>query len=520
MPPTTSLAASLLRDTLVDTINILDFNRIVAAKFLIDIDCYWTPGTFIKRATPFDRLKEVAGDKPTWKPEDLAVDAIFSQMFKLPGPERKMVYYHSLITETCKIAPAAIAPSLGRAIRYLYRNLNVMDIELTYKFLDWFAQHLSNFDFRWKWTEWVNDVDRTPLNPRKAFILGALDKEVRLSFAKRIRETLPEPYHPLIPASKDNDIPEFKYNSETTPHSAEARQILSLLKKKAAESDIQPIIDVINTSVASSGSTNPLLASTDAYVTSLCYIGSKSLSHVLSYTERCKDRLLSLPAVARTQIISSVVDYWQLVQPGVAVNIVDKLLNYTILTPASVVEWALGPEKLNGGRGLAETWVFEMVSRTVGKVTGRVRQIVAARSQVGLSLGQVEVLDETLAREVEGMRGLFATIDDALADVTEGSNEVMLEDDDGDDEGEGSEKELQLLKMWGVKWRRVFRRKAAVEESLVGEATKSFPPAGEEAEEKAVAMTTNGAAEGMKGQGANVSVERKEELLVDLDEVA
>jgi nuclear cap-binding protein subunit 1 len=38
-----------------------------------------------------------------------------------------------------------------------------------------------------------------------------LDKEIRLSFAKRIRETLPGPFHPLIPASKEKDMPDFKY---------------------------------------------------------------------------------------------------------------------------------------------------------------------------------------------------------------------------------------------------------------------------------------------------------------------
>jgi nuclear cap-binding protein subunit 1 len=138
----------------VDTINGIDFNRNACAKFLIDFDCYWAPETFVKRATPFDRLQDVAAGKSTWKPEDLAVDAVFSQIFQLPTADHKLVYYHSVITEACKIAPAAIAPSLGRAIRYLFRNADAMDTELYYRFMDWFSHHLSNFEFRWKWTEW------------------------------------------------------------------------------------------------------------------------------------------------------------------------------------------------------------------------------------------------------------------------------------------------------------------------------------------------------------------------------
>lgn len=214
VPPVSSIASSVIRDALLDTINVLHFNRNVTARFLIDADCYFAPGTFIKRATPFDRLREMEGDRSSWKPEDVAVDAVFSQMFQLPTPEHKLVYYHSVLTEACKIAPAAIAPSLGRAIRYCYQNTHRLDLELSYRFLDWFTHHLSNFGFMWKWTEWAEDVNLPDVHPCKSFILGALDKEIRLSFAQRIKGTLPEPYQALIGPEKEQDTPEFKFNHE------------------------------------------------------------------------------------------------------------------------------------------------------------------------------------------------------------------------------------------------------------------------------------------------------------------
>lgn len=154
VPPTTHIAASLLRDAVVDTINILDFNRNAVAKFLNDIDCFWANDTFVKRTTMFDKLRDVPAGKPTWKPEDVIIDAIFSQICQLPTPEHRLVYYHSLITESCKIGPGGIAPSLGRGIRFLFRHIDQMDMELAYRFMDWFGHHLSNFEFRWRWTEW------------------------------------------------------------------------------------------------------------------------------------------------------------------------------------------------------------------------------------------------------------------------------------------------------------------------------------------------------------------------------
>jgi nuclear cap-binding protein subunit 1 len=154
VPKTSDVASSLIRDAIVDTINQLDFNRDMVAKFLVDLDCYFHPTTFAKRATAFDKFKDVIGDKLQYKPEDMVIDAIFSQLFKLPSAEHKLVYYHSLITQCCKVAPAAIAPSLGRAIRTIYKSLPLLDLELGYRFLDWFSHHLSNFEFRWRWTEW------------------------------------------------------------------------------------------------------------------------------------------------------------------------------------------------------------------------------------------------------------------------------------------------------------------------------------------------------------------------------
>jgi nuclear cap-binding protein subunit 1 len=155
VPSLSDIAASLIRDSIVDTIDQLDFNREAAAKFLIDLDQFWVQDKFAQRGMPFDAFKErkKAGEE-IWKPEDIIVEAIFSQLLKLPNPQHKLVYYHALITECCKIAPSAIAPSLGRAIRTIYKHLDIVDLELSYRFLDWFSHHVSNFDFRWRWNEW------------------------------------------------------------------------------------------------------------------------------------------------------------------------------------------------------------------------------------------------------------------------------------------------------------------------------------------------------------------------------
>jgi len=105
--------------------------------------------------------------------------------------------------------------------------------------------------------------------------------------------------------------------------------------------------------------------------------------------------------------------------------------------------------------------MYEVVAGALHKVTNRVRQLVKGRNEV--SAEQRPLLDEALAREREETRMLFEVVEDALRGVAEGSADSMAESADADTEG------MALLRGWGRRWLRVFRRKGAVEESWVGE---------------------------------------------------
>lgn len=321
----------------------------------------------------------------------------------------------------------------------------------------------------------IDDLELPIVHPKMAFIHGALDKEIRLSFAQRIKGTLPEPYLPLITEGKEKDTPDFKYLSEMTPYSKEGQELMQLIRKKAGDEEIQPVIATIEQQAQGMGIEDPKLASTDALVTSICFVGSKSLSHVLSCIERNKERLLAIGSAsqkARCQIITSVMEYWA-DQPGIAINIIDKLLNYTILSPLSVLEWALS-ESMAAGAVLAKSYIYEMISATVGKVTNRMRQIVAARTQPGLYEPQLSVLHETLTRERADMQALFKFIEDSIVSVAAGSNDELMERGDGS----GDLPEDAIIRQWGRRWLRVFRRKAAVEEAFITDALLNATPVG------------------------------------------
>jgi nuclear cap-binding protein subunit 1 len=236
----------------------------------------------------------------------------------------------------------------------------------------------------------------------------------------------------------------------------------TLLRRKATEEEIQPVIDRIQ-SLAKDRALDPLVASTDVFVTAVCWVGSKSLSHVLACIDRTKGRLLDAGAsspAARAQIITSVTAYWR-AHAGVALTIVEKLLNYSILTPQSVAEWVLQDDSsANGGAAgsvLVQPHLFEMVFNTVSKVSARVRQLAIAR--------EIDAdTEQTRAKEIKAMKELFACINDGLDAWASGAKDQLLE--------QSSEERERMIRRWGACWLRVFKRRAAIEEAFVLEASK------------------------------------------------
>ncbi len=270
-----------------------------------------------------------------------------------------------------------------------------------------------------------------------------------------------------------------RLTSTDLPFAAEGREIAGLLKRKAPDEEIEAVIQRIQ-SQAIDREMDAIVASTDVFVTCVLHVGSKSLSHVLAAIERTKDRLTDAGAAsdaARTQIITATMAYWS-AHPGVALCIIEKLLNYSILTPQTVIGWALVARTGNTrGEALSTSHVYEMAFNTVVKVTGRVRQLVSRPPTLPADVDEAETRD----REIAAMRALFAGIEDALSAWT-------VPGADGDD----------LVPRWAERWLRVFKRRAAIEEAFLVEAEKDR--ARKELELEAAARNGGGEGEGADGE--------------------
>jgi nuclear cap-binding protein subunit 1 len=251
------------------------------------------------------------------------------------------------------------------------------------------------------------------------------------------------------------------------PFAVEGKTLLGQIRKKASNEEIQETIDKIHEQANEQGITDALAISTDVLVTAICRVGATSLSHVLSYIDRNKDRLVGISQEsdsARSQIVTSVVEYWKF-QPGVAVHIINLLLNYKVLAPINVIQWVFDTY-MGAGDALAKSWIYELVANTVAKQSSRNLEIVTYRLQKGLSEEAAAAIDEQLKLDRGIVRELFKFIDDALKGYAEGSADRLIEKETN---GEISTEDGQLIRDWGKRWRTVFTRKATIEESVVGE---------------------------------------------------
>jgi nuclear cap-binding protein subunit 1 len=117
--------------------------------------------------------------RPKYKLEDLLVDGIFAQLFRLPWPREREVCYTALLTEVTKLAPQDVAPTLGRAIRWIYDRIDGIVGEVSMRFSTWFAAHLSNFGFTYKWEEWFLPFPSPSLSNIPSFALFRKDFSVK-----------------------------------------------------------------------------------------------------------------------------------------------------------------------------------------------------------------------------------------------------------------------------------------------------------------------------------------------------
>ncbi|CDR99104.1 related to 80 kDa nuclear cap binding protein [Sporisorium scitamineum] len=407
VPALASPASVVLRAIVADMIDLYEVNRKEAAKLILDLPNWLRRRTFVgaKISPEAGLFGEMDDEQQTgennWSLDDFLIESILSTALILPSAPRNPLYYTSLLREIVTLTPGTAAPSLGRTIRTFYNALASLDVETVHRFADWFAIHLSNFNFGWAWKEWIVDTELESAHPKIVFMKRIVELEIRLAYHDRVKQTLPEEIQAVAMPSEE-PAAVFTYGDPSHPYSAQAARLINSIKAKASAEVILADFETFKSSILDNSSSIPTetaegmvpdqqqadVVVRDLTIQCVLQVGFRSFSHFLNIVERYHAllRQLSRSPRMRAAILAGAVRFWSRSQQWVHI-VVDKLLQYRIVEPADVVEFIFSPPtdepatilSSGGGDVEREGWVgfntWTLLRMTLEKVNGRVDQL-------------------------------------------------------------------------------------------------------------------------------------------------
>ncbi|KAF8341647.1 armadillo-type protein [Cantharellus anzutake] len=414
-PDPSSPAGFMIRSGLSDVINIFEVNRKECARILLEMPRWFVWGTFRGKSSNFVRAYLTASSPQT------------------------IVYYFALVTDLCKLSPQTVGPAVGKSFRKLYAFLgNGLDVEISRRYCEWFAMHMSNFGFNWVWKEWIPDLELPLYHPKRVFIRRVIALEIRLAYYDRILKTLPEPFTTLEARCIPDEAPgpEFEYENQQHPYYEPAQSLLNLIRGR---SQIEEVVQFAESMRSNLSETVTLAdgATSDSVVRSitmqiLLHVGSRSFSHFLNAIERYLPLLRSLGSDPQDKLdfLNAAASFWH--RNGQMIGIVfDKLMQYQIVDPTDIIGWCFDNaerrKRDDDGTGSPGTLSFrewDLVKAALDKAIGRVAiaqnrvQLLRKEEEEAkakLTAGQTRVDDDGMEVDTNGVgRAVFENLNTAL----------------------------------------------------------------------------------------------------------
>ncbi|KAI9308621.1 armadillo-type protein [Cunninghamella echinulata] len=372
LPDHDSLEYFVLQDIISGTVRIFESNRKDCAKYLFNIAGEFEPGyfSFENEDDNDDKMKE---DSLGWNASEILMESLLSEMLTLPTAPYRLIFFSTLMAEMVRLDTRTFPLALGRTVKLLFERLPSMDVECISRLWTWFSHHLSNFGFQWDWVAWEDSLTFEPLHPQVCFIRETLEKEIRLSYYERIKTSLPENFTSLIPTQTPG--PNYGYADANNALYLPAKQIVDHLRAKKSVEEVRESLEKIKQDLGNQGMDEKKQSSTvhDLFIQSLLHVGAKSFSHILNVIERYLEIMRHFNSTQEDKLctIRIVAFFWKNNSQFLGI-LLDKLLNYRILDPSSVILWVFESNQMdNPGR----SYVWEILKNTINKVVSRATQI-------------------------------------------------------------------------------------------------------------------------------------------------
>ncbi|CAB4419816.1 unnamed protein product [Rhizophagus irregularis] len=425
----------IINDVVDDILDIMEVNRKDCAKYLKELPYCFAPDTFIGKDTTVSAAKtdvkvesetkmeteedsfpnNWTNDNPpsvdttntnqnitaNFQLEQIIVESTFKNIFQLPQPKYKYIFYHSLLTE---------------AIGILFDRVDIMDVECCYRFWNWFSHHLSNFSFIWNWKDWESSLQLDPLHPKVCFLRETFQKMVRYSYYERIKSTIPDEFSSIFPIEPSTS---FKYEDSTHPLHDLAETLLGKIRKRASNEDVQAYFKEIVTALPPKEQDQTIR---DIFVQCVLMQGCKSFSHVLNVIERYLPILQSLNESPEDKLhtVKIVAEFWKRNTQFLGI-LLDKLLNYRVIDASSIITWLFTKEMETE---VSKSYMWEIMKNTINKVISRVKQVQYKLDT--LINPRTDIIDITSDVDKKVNSEELRSLENTLSNVTREQKEVLL----------------------------------------------------------------------------------------------
>ncbi|CAG5088532.1 Oidioi.mRNA.OKI2018_I69.PAR.g11876.t2.cds [Oikopleura dioica] len=352
----------------------------------------------------------------------MIVEVIFSYIFRVPTPIVPDICFATIFIELCKLQPQFMPQVLALATELIFEKLDDLTRPTADRFTNWFAHHLSNFQFRWSWDEWADCLQQDLESSRPAFIREVLEKCRRLCYHQRINETVPQDFEPLLPSEP---IIRFKYKHDDddgmseNPAVACSRKLEYAIRSKATAEEIFDILKDVPKPTEPDNEENPDYNpnALDVFLQTLMFIASKTFSHSFAALSKYHIMLkrLAKNEGAKVKLLQILYDMWK-DHPQMIVVLIDKCIRAQIVDPASVAQWIFSVEMSSN---FQRYFVWEILHGTISKMKSHVDRVTDEYESIKSRLHQASIkLEEgTEAAETQDMMDSYAAFAPSESEV-------------------------------------------------------------------------------------------------------
>jgi len=286
--------------------------------------------------------------------EYVVIEVIFAAMFRLPEPEHLFVFYGSLIIELCKLEPTTMPGVVAQAVECLFERMNTMNITCCDRFIDWFSYHLSNFQYKWTWDEWIPYANGSPDDSKVRFINEVLGKCLRSSYFENVSNIIPEPLRVLIPEPMQGFF-RYEANESEEPGQNTVRKLIDGIKSKQDTHELLGILYEIGASEKSfydadeviGPAVDPNIAALriECFILTILRAGLKSISHTYSALTKFHSMFTEIITNRSEQMhcLRAVREFWGR-NPLMMLIVIDKMVKLQYIQCSTVVNWIFSKE--------------------------------------------------------------------------------------------------------------------------------------------------------------------------------